>query len=381
MEKSRDGTTSRCGASRCVRTGDGGNGNLLKDIVEVSNTKPGDENRGGARYEVRNIFVGDETLYYVNLFDKICKRENCPYALLVQVTRDGRVVLHDSKDDSIPFDLNIDLVQEKMPQKTFTDTKAAEPLSALSIPVDLTLLDALDRVLRLLSVGSKRFLTSKVDRSVSSLIAQQQTFGPPQPPLSNCAVVASVVIAYDLETIWRFMPVFTAADLLQRVHSEFFEPRPVEVSLFLDKDSTFSSKATDKWIGGVEEEKGSQTARSLRCTRSGRVLDEMVPETSCTTSQRLLETLEACYGKDAEAYAAVQLVAQLAQTSQSKKLQPLSSIHDVRARLARLLPLHTCFVRLMKLFWRCLAPERTLTLHVPLLADISRSSDATFEQI
>ncbi|KAI9911389.1 hypothetical protein PsorP6_008960 [Peronosclerospora sorghi] len=296
-------------------------------IVEVSNDKPGDANRGGSRYEVRNVLVGDETLSvreigapstrktthcyfeYVNLFDKICKRENCPYALLGQVTGDRRVVLHGSKDNSIPFDLDLDLVQGKMPQKTLTDTKAAEPLSALSLPVDLTLREALDRVLRLLSVGSKRFLTSKVDRSVTGLIAQQQTVGPLQLPLANCAVVASVVIAYGLETIWRVMPVFTAADLLQRVHAGFFEPRPVEISLFLEKDSTFSSKATDKWIGGVEEEQDSLTARSLRCTRSGRVLDEMVPEPSCKAAQRLLETLEAWDGKDAETYAAVQLVA------------------------------------------------------------------------
>ncbi|KAI9917852.1 hypothetical protein PsorP6_012817 [Peronosclerospora sorghi] len=380
MEKNRDGTTSRCGACRCVRTGAGGNGNLLKEIVELSNAKPGDENSGGARYEVHNILVGNETLSvreigapsYVNLFEKIFKRENCPYELLGQVTGD---------DDSIPYDLNLDLVQEKMPQKTFTDTKAAETMSALSLPVDLTLRDALERVLRLLSVGSKRFLTGKVDRSVSSLIAQQQTFGPLQLPLANCAVVSSVVIAYDLETIWRFMPVFTAADLLQRVHAEFFEPRPVEVSLFLDKYSTLSSKTTDKWIGGVKEDRGIPTARSLRCTRSGRVLDEMVPGPSCRTSQRLLETLEAWDRKVAEAYAAVLLVAQLAQTSPSEKLQPLSSIHDVRARLARLLPLHTCFVRRMKLFWRCLAPKRTRTVHVPSLADISRSSDTTFEKI
>ncbi|KAI9908494.1 hypothetical protein PsorP6_004357 [Peronosclerospora sorghi] len=195
------------------------------------------------------------------------------------------------------------------------------------------------------------------------------------------AFVVSSVIAYDLETIWRFMPVFTAADLLQRVHAEFFETRPVEVSLFLDKDSTLSTKTTDKWIGCVEEEKGSPTTRTLRRTRSGRVLDEMVPEPSCTTAQRLLETLKAWDGKDAEAYAAVQLVARLAQTSPSEKLQPLSSIHDVRARLARLFPLHTCFVRRMKLFWRCLAPKRTRTLHVPSLVEISRSPDATFEQI
>ncbi|ETM98442.1 hypothetical protein PPTG_24617 [Phytophthora nicotianae INRA-310] len=196
--------------------GAGGNGNVLKEIVEVSNSKPGNANRGGARYEVRNILVGDDTLSvleiwgaeyqendalllrpeHVELFDKICKRENCPYALLGQVTGDGHVVLHDSQDDSTPFDLDLDLVLGKMPQKTFTDTKATEPVSELSLPADITLRDALDRVLRLLAVGSKRFLTSKVDRSVSGLIAQQQTVGPLQMTLADCAVVAHLLRAW-----------------------------------------------------------------------------------------------------------------------------------------------------------------------------------------
>lgn len=190
--------------------GAGGNGNVLKEIVEVPNSKPGDANRGGARYEVRKLLVGDDTLsvleiwgaeYQENnalllrpedadLFHKICVRENCPYALLGQVSGDGRVVLHDSEDDSTPFDLDLDLVLGKMPQKTFKDTKVTGHLKELSFPADLTLRDALDRVLRLVSVGSKRFLTTKVDRSVSGLVAQQQTVGPLQLPLANCAVVA-----------------------------------------------------------------------------------------------------------------------------------------------------------------------------------------------
>ncbi|DAZ94385.1 TPA: hypothetical protein N0F65_003249, partial [Lagenidium giganteum] len=197
--------------------GAGGNGNVLKEIVEVPNSKPGDANRGGAKYEVRNILVGDETLSVleiwgaeyqennalllrpedVDLFHKICERENCPYALLGQVTGDGRVVLHDSQDDSTPFDLDLDLVLGKMPQKTFKDSKAAEQLKELSLPVDITLRDALDRVLRLVSVGSKRFLTNKVDRSVSGLIAQQQTVGPLQLPLANCGVIAQTHFASE----------------------------------------------------------------------------------------------------------------------------------------------------------------------------------------
>ncbi|TYZ62134.1 hypothetical protein PybrP1_005069 [[Pythium] brassicae (nom. inval.)] len=195
--------------------GAGGNGNVLKEIVEVPHAQPGAANRGGARYEVRQLLVGDDTLsvleiwgaeYQENnalllrpadvaLFDRICARENCPYALLGQVTGDGRVVLHDAADDSTPVDLDLALVLGKMPQKTFTDAAVATPLQPLALPTDVTLRDALDRVLRLVSVGSKRFLTAKVDRSVSGLIAQQQTVGPLQLPLANCAVVAQTHVA------------------------------------------------------------------------------------------------------------------------------------------------------------------------------------------
>ena len=49
-------------------------------------------------------------------------------------------------------------------------------LQTLDPPKDLPVLQALDRVLRLLSMGSKCFqwfLTSQVDRSVTGLIARQ----------------------------------------------------------------------------------------------------------------------------------------------------------------------------------------------------------------
>lgn len=46
------------------------------------------------------------------------------------------------------------------------------------------------RVLKLVDVGSKRFLTNKVDRCVTGLVAQQQCVGPLHTPLADVAVVA-----------------------------------------------------------------------------------------------------------------------------------------------------------------------------------------------
>ena len=117
-------------------------------------------------------------------------RENCPIRILGEVTGDGRVVVRDSSDGSTPVDLPLELVLGKMPQKTFTDSHLDGKLVPLALPDGTTVRSALDRVLRLLSVGSKRFLVHKVDRSVTGLVAQQQCVGPLQLPLSNVGVTA-----------------------------------------------------------------------------------------------------------------------------------------------------------------------------------------------
>ena len=106
------------------------------------------------------------------------------------MTGDGRVVVEDSADGSTPVDLPLELVLGKMPQKTYVDDSIKLQLSDLSIPENTTVMDVTGRVLRLLSIGSKRFLVHKVDRSVTGLIAQQQCVGPLQLPLANCAVTA-----------------------------------------------------------------------------------------------------------------------------------------------------------------------------------------------
>ena len=162
--------------------GAGGNGNVLKELVEPL----------GAKLQVRNIVSGDPTLSVkelwgaeyqencgllirpesVELFRSICTRENCPVSFVGQVTDTGRVVLEDSNDNSTPVDLPLSLVLADLPKKTFKSARESPKLKPLSLPAGTTVGMALDRVLRLPSVGSKRFLTNKVDRSVTGLIAQ-----------------------------------------------------------------------------------------------------------------------------------------------------------------------------------------------------------------
>lgn len=142
----------------------------------------------GAEYQENNALLirpADK-----EVFEAIAKRENCPIRFLGEVTGDGKVVVRDSKDGSTPVDLPLDLVLGKMPQKTFVDNHIPIELRPLTIPEGTTVAGALDRVLRLLSVGSKRFLVHKVDRSVTGLCAQQQCVGPLQLPLADVGVTA-----------------------------------------------------------------------------------------------------------------------------------------------------------------------------------------------
>jgi phosphoribosylformylglycinamidine synthase len=82
----------------------------------------------------------------------------------------GRVRLVDKQAEPgtpTPVDLNLDQVLGKMPNKTFTFNTSTPVLEPLSLPEGTTPQAALERVLRLPSVCSKRFLTTKVDRHVT----------------------------------------------------------------------------------------------------------------------------------------------------------------------------------------------------------------------
>ena len=180
--------------------GAGGPANVLKELVEKS----------GGKIEVRRIKLGDPTLSVLKIwiaeyqercgllisperiaeFESICEREKVNCEILGEVTGDGRFVVHDESDDSTPVNLNLAKVLGDMPQKTFTDERVGSLLKSLQLPYHLSVEQALSRVLRDLAVGSKRFLTNKVDRSVTGLIAQQQCCGPLQLTVGDVAVIA-----------------------------------------------------------------------------------------------------------------------------------------------------------------------------------------------
>ncbi len=180
--------------------GAGGNSNVVKEIIYPA----------GADIEIRDLLLGDTTLSvleiwgaeyqendallikpeHLDLFKQLCKREKTPFSVIGEITGSGYIVLHDSVNQDTPVNLDLSKVLGKMPQKTYHLDSEPQKHLPLKLPEGLTVREALDRVLRLLSVGSKRFLTNKVDRSVTGLIVKQQCTGPLQLTISDTAVIA-----------------------------------------------------------------------------------------------------------------------------------------------------------------------------------------------
>jgi len=142
--------------------GAGGNSNVIKEIIYPA----------GARIRIRNILLGDDTLSVleiwgaeyqennalligaekIEMFLEICKREKVPCSIIGAITGDGHIVLHDAVDNSTPVNLDLSKVLGEMPQKTFRLERMRPEFEPLRLPEDIRLRDAIERVLRLVSV-------------------------------------------------------------------------------------------------------------------------------------------------------------------------------------------------------------------------------------
>jgi phosphoribosylformylglycinamidine synthase len=186
--------------------GAGGDCNALPEIVEPA----------GAVIDLRALPVGDQTLSVLEIWgnesqernallvrpaqlhvlEGIAARENVPLAVAGRVTGDGSLVLSDATDGSRPVDLPLDDILGQLPPKKYEFTRRAPrgatrpDLTPLVVPAAADLRRVLDMVLRLPAIGSKRFLTNKVDLDVTGLVVQRQLVGPRHLPLSDYAVIA-----------------------------------------------------------------------------------------------------------------------------------------------------------------------------------------------
>ena len=182
--------------------GAGGNCNVVKEIIYPK----------GAEIDIRAVKVGDATMSVLEIWgaeyqendclliqpkdrgvlEAICERERCLMSVIGTINGSGRVVLRDSHnpDAPPPEDLELEKVLGDLPNKSYDLSRGDPARTPVAVPPGASAAELLDRVLRLPSVCSKRFLTTKVDRHVTGLVAQQQCVGPLQLPVADVAVMA-----------------------------------------------------------------------------------------------------------------------------------------------------------------------------------------------
>jgi len=171
----------------------------------------------GAKVEIRKIPCGDKTMtvwvFWCNeaqermvyliwkselsLFQSICERFRCRMAVIGEITGDGQFTLTDNQtkqaalpQEKTPIDVSMDWLLADLPQRTIDCKTITRRLETLQIP-NVSVLEHLCRVFRLVDVSSKEFLTQKADRTVGNRSARQQEVGPLQLPLADCAVMSN----------------------------------------------------------------------------------------------------------------------------------------------------------------------------------------------
>ena len=120
-------------------------------------------------------------------FEKLCRRERCPVAVLGQATVRKQLKVTDRLLGPDPVDMPLEVLLGK-PPRMFRDVErqafAGDGFSASGLDTPA----ALRRVLRFPAVGSKSFLVTIGDRSVGGLVARDQMVGPWQVPVADVAV-------------------------------------------------------------------------------------------------------------------------------------------------------------------------------------------------
>jgi phosphoribosylformylglycinamidine synthase len=194
---------------------DVGAGGLSNAFPELVN----DAGRGG-RFELRNvpndepgmapheIWCNESQERYVlsvdaadlALFEEICKRERCPFAVVGEATAEPHLTVADSHFGNKPVDMPLNVLLGKAPRMHRSAAREAE-LGDDFAADGVELSEAITRVLHHPAVASKSFLITIGDRSITGMVARDQMVGPWQVPVADCAVTATSFDVYTGEAM------------------------------------------------------------------------------------------------------------------------------------------------------------------------------------
>jgi phosphoribosylformylglycinamidine synthase len=121
------------------------------------------------------------------VFQALCERERCPFAVVGVATEERQLKLVDNELGNSPVDMPMDVLLGKPPKMLRDVHHVQNDYPALDL-TGVALEEAARRVLLLPTVADKSFLITIGDRSVGGMSVRDQMVGPWQVPVADCAV-------------------------------------------------------------------------------------------------------------------------------------------------------------------------------------------------
>tara|TARA_Y100001935_G_scaffold223408_1_gene198843 strand:+ start:78479 stop:82348 length:3870 start_codon:yes stop_codon:yes gene_type:complete len=131
----------------------------------------------------------------LKLFEKICNRERCPFALVGYATDVPDLKMSDKHFQNDPINIPMDLLLGKPPKFERNADHEEEKYERFEVE-KIYFEEAAIRILQLPTVADKSFLITIGDRSISGLVHRDQMVGPWQVPVSDVAVTLSDYSSY-----------------------------------------------------------------------------------------------------------------------------------------------------------------------------------------
>ncbi|MCM2130101.1 phosphoribosylformylglycinamidine synthase [Larsenimonas rhizosphaerae] len=171
---------------------DGDRGGLF-DLRAIPSAEPGLSPLEIWCNEAQERYVLAVAPAQLEAFEALCHRERCLYAVVGEAQEAHHLEVRDGHFNTSPVDLPMSLLFGKPPKMHRSFERASHELSGVMLD-NLDLREAMERVLHLPAVGSKSFLITIGDRSITGMVARDQMVGPWQVPVADSAVTTS---SYD----------------------------------------------------------------------------------------------------------------------------------------------------------------------------------------
>ncbi len=140
----------------------------------------------------------------LNLFERICNAERCPFAVVGIAKKIPHLAVNDvhahDHNSAKAVDVDMKFLMGSLPKEQRVTTRKQPHITEVQNN-DWALDECVERVLRLPTVGDKTFLITIGDRTVSGLIHRDQMVGPWQIPVADASVTLSGYSGYQGEAM------------------------------------------------------------------------------------------------------------------------------------------------------------------------------------